>query len=379
MSSDYVGFVIDLTGEGENRTVRETVRYRRDPKVRPHNAFQWKVVCDANGKVIVFGFVGGRPRVMATARWHGTLAEHKHRDPTTPTSYQWNLVEVAIREELARRASMLDRSGEAPLRPRDLIEDDVGFDAELAPAPMEVLAAPHDPILERELARARDRDDRYRTRMDRRRKTGLLAIGSGVVALAILIVFFVVTRTRVDKPKAVSAPVVPAPPSPAPPVTPVVVDEPVEVRVTKAASFTEAIALSRPAMADTAEALGGGKQQLATYAAHKLRWADVDVAAETTIGRVLKDPELERGKRMCADGTIATIERRDLAARRIYVGSMRLADDDTVSFVAVGTTGDLVKRSTARFCGAVTGRAGSDVAMVGMFDLPENRTPLVEQ
>ncbi len=381
---DYVTFLLDLAGDGDNRAIRATVAYRRAPKLRPKDAFQWKVTCDIHGKIYVAGLVRGKARILASARWHaGVLAEHKQREPTTPTRYQWNLVEVALREELARRAAMHDRSLEPPITRDQQVEEDVGLDAELVEAPPEVLApeVPYEPVreLDERKVRLAPRDwvaDRWRTRM--------LAFGLGGAVLAIGIIVVVVIMSvrpsveeRATAAKAISPP--PTPPPPPPPQPPVVVDEPVEVRITKAATFTEAIALAKPAMVDTTEEMGGGKQQLASYAAHKLRWADVDVGAETTVGRVLKDPELERGKRMCADGTIVTIERRDLQARRIYVGSLRLDDDDAVAFVAVGTTGDLVKRSAARFCGAVTGKAGSAVAMVGMFDLPENRTPLVEQ
>ena len=50
-----------------------------------------------------------------------------------------------------------------------------------------------------------------------------------------------------------------------------------------------------------------------------------------------------------------------------------------IAFVALGTTGDLIKRSRTKFCGAVIGAAGDAVLLVGMFDLPENRGPIVEQ
>ena len=52
---------------------------------------------------------------------------------------------------------------------------------------------------------------------------------------------------------------------------------------------------------------------------------------------------------------------------------------DAIGFVAVGTTGELVRASKARLCGAVIGRVDHRISMVGMFDLPENRTPIVEQ
>lgn len=148
----------------------------------------------------------------------------------------------------------------------------------------------------------------------------------------------------------------------------------------RADSFSDAFALAKPTMTGS-ETLSPGAMLFTRYAASKLRWEDVDVAAETSFAHVLKDPEAERGKRMCADGEIAAIEiqHRDVDARKTFEGTLRLSDTDAVAFLAVGTTGDLIRGSKARFCGVVTGMWSTSVALVGMFDLPENRTPIVEQ
>ncbi len=190
-------------------------------------------------------------------------------------------------------------------------------------------------------------------------------LGSTVVA--------VIALTRggdAPAPAAVPAPISPRPAPPPPPESPA-------TRVANAPTFEQAIALARPALTDSTDELGPGAQLLASY--KKLRWADVDVAAETTLGRVEKDPALERGKRLCATGEIQRIARRDLDGRKVYVGQLRTADGDEVAFVAVGTTGDLVKRNTATLCGAVLGMSGPAVSILGMFKLDENQLPLVEQ
>lgn len=129
-------------------------------------------------------------------------------------------------------------------------------------------------------------------------------------------------------------------------------------------------------MSDTTDELPVGAALLARFT--KLRWSDVDVA-ETTVAKVQKDADAERGKRLCGDGEIERITRRDVEQRKAFVGRLVLADGDALAFVAVGTTGELVKRDHAKLCGVVTGTSGNDVAVVGMFDLPENRTPQVEQ
>ncbi len=150
------------------------------------------------------------------------------------------------------------------------------------------------------------------------------------------------------------------------------------VRIAKAATFEQAIAIARPALVDTTDEFGEGAQLLATYATAKLRWSDVAVTAETTLARVAKDPALERGKRLCVTGEIVRIAPRDLGRRRVHVGELRTTEAQIV-FVAVGTTGTLATHRTATLCGAALGMSGSAVSILGMFDFEENRRPLVEQ
>ncbi len=390
MAVDYVTFLLDLAGSGDNRAIQGTVAYRRT-SAQPENAFIWKVTCDVRGKVIVVGFVDEDLEVIATARWHGKLAEHTYKSPGLPTTFQWELVEKALNAELERRELVLDRSREAPVSNSELIEDDP-LGARIERAPMRMVQAPTVPV-EKALPPNRPYIPTPRERKNRQKQAAIVLSGCSVMAV-ILIVQCVRSRTRqitnearekvarenAAREQTALHEAAMTPPSPPPPIAaPPAVEEPVEVRIARATTFADAIALARPAMADTTEELGAGAKQLATYAAAKLRWEDVAVEPETTIGHVLKDPAVERGKRMCTDGTIASIERRDLGPRKIYVGALSLADGDSIAFVAVGSTGELVKRRAARFCGAVTGKSGSSVAMVGMFDLPENRSPVVEQ
>jgi hypothetical protein len=331
------------------------------------------------GKVIVAALVDGRVQVIAAARWYGSLAERKPKDPKTPTPYQWNLVEAALRAELARRAEMHDRSAEPPVSNAQLIEDEDEEDLDYLPvrAPREK----GDGLASLDRAEARVGKGAERTREQEARKhqrTRLLLIFGGCTAMAAFLVIPMAvdcseqTRTQAAA-SGTHSPAVEAPPPPPPPI-----EASVEDRIGNAASLAEAIALARPEMASTSGDVARGGWLLAGYGA-KLRWADVDVEPETTIGHVLKDAEAERGKRMCAAGTLRSIERRDLERRKVYVGRLEIADGDAIAFIAVGTTGELVKRSAARFCGVVIGKAAEAVSMVGMFDLPENRSPIVEQ
>jgi hypothetical protein len=362
----YLGFMVDLTTGMVGR-----VSYEPDPGTRPTNAFVWKVICDADLNVIVAAAAGDGTQVIATARWRDNeLRELLQKAPNVPTSYQWSLVETAVRAELAACIAK-------NVATSDVVERIAEIEAGFASATIDRASAAQ------QVARLAERKRSWKDRFAKgSRVRGLLYVALAVAILVPVIAASAIVRSRSTRSQPVqhevarAATPVPAAPPPAP-----VPDAPesLEMWIANSASFEAAIAIAKPEMRDTSDELGGGAKLLATYASAKLRWADVDVPPETTVGRVEKDPELERGKRMCATGELVRIERRDLANRKIYVGQLRTIEGDQIRFVAVGTTGDLVKRSSGKLCGAVIGKSGGAVSLVGMFDLPENRHPLVEQ
>ena len=115
---------------------------------------------------------------------------------------------------------------------------------------------------------------------------------------------------------------------------------------------------------------------LAYYA---VRWSEVDVASQTTIEQVEKEPTEETGKRLCVEGELDSITRNDLAGRKHYTGALTTAQGDRVEIVVSGSSGTLVKRQHARVCGVVMGATDGAATVYGMFDLPENRNPVVEK
>lgn len=151
-----------------------------------------------------------------------------------------------------------------------------------------------------------------------------------------------------------------------------------------------AVAYVKPVMADTDASIG--HLLLAIWAADHLRWADVEaLEAETSLALFRKDPDAERGKRLCVDALVLSIRAEPLGKGKTYegillrAGAVRARDENATPyrFTAVRSTGDVVERSDARFCGIATGRFSYDspggkregLQLVGMFDLPENRTP----
>lgn len=217
--------------------------------------------------------------------------------------------------------------------------------------------------------------------------TGLLAVGA---------VQYQRSRAEVAALRAQvgAAPVAaPAPPSPslgAVQVRPAVADEaqPEEPkgpslpdRMLAAETLAEAMRLALPLMGDTTDKASDGAMLLSLWAMKHMRWSDVGVPKnETSTARIHKDSDAERGKRLCVGGDIVQIQRE--RGTPLYSGLLSgYYGAGIINFFALGSTGDLVGDSAARFCGIATGRftysntgGGTThaITMVGMFDLPEN-------
>lgn len=158
----------------------------------------------------------------------------------------------------------------------------------------------------------------------------------------------------------------PAEAPPAPPRAPTSIFE--------TADFPAAIAFALPSMTDDRSAPNTGAKLLARYGAVKLTWADVVIAKnETSLALVEKDPPKAWGKRLCVSGTLARIEKQTVDREVLHSARLVTKSGDALELYAVGSTGDLVKRKPARFCGVVTGRldvAGKPATFaVGMLEV----------
>ena len=150
-------------------------------------------------------------------------------------------------------------------------------------------------------------------------------------------------------------------------------------------SLAEAIAFLRPQMSDAQDSWSAGGIALSIWATKHLRWADVEVSKnETSFALVRKDSEVARGKRMCTSGDLIQIEKQGAGDDKGYSGLLLNDYGNIYAFYAAGDTGELVARSRARLCGVVVGTydyansgggQGHAVAIVGMFDLPQNKKP----
>lgn len=206
------------------------------------------------------------------------------------------------------------------------------------------------------------------------KKSVVVLVGLAVVAVGSLGCTKAAGATAEDAAAtAVSAP--PAPPPPPP--------ETSADKIKKVSTLQAALAITTPMMSDTFNKTDEGTAVLALWSIKGLRWSDVGVAKnETSFAAVMKDPDEARGKRMCASGTIIQIELEKTDAGKVFDGLLRDYSSNLYNFSAVGSTGELVARSQARFCGIITGKhdysnsgggTGHTIKLVGMFDLPANK------
>ena len=150
------------------------------------------------------------------------------------------------------------------------------------------------------------------------------------------------------------------------------------------ANLREAISSTRLDMADIQGAdVSKGAALLAIWGAENMRWSELQEIPTTKYGLVMKDPDAQRGQRLCTTGQVIEIELdRSVPGKKIFGGGMYEDGGRIYRFLAVQSTGEIMAHSRARFCGVVTGQqhypnsAGGvahAVHLVGMFDLPENK------
>ena len=170
-----------------------------------------------------------------------------------------------------------------------------------------------------------------------------------------------------------------APPPPPPPVkTPL--DEILERK-----TMAEALAYAKPRMKDATNDLDPGTLIFGAWASKNMKWTDVAVAKdETTPELVLKDPDEERGKRVCFTGKIVqiSVEKTDVGKFNVGIMMVGYYSVTLFHFLNVGSSGSIVEKTQARLCGVVTGKytysnsgggTGHSIQIVGMWDLPENK------
>ena len=154
-------------------------------------------------------------------------------------------------------------------------------------------------------------------------------------------------------------------------------------KVVEASTLSNAIERAKPYMGEKFDSVDEGTVFLSAWAAKSMTWNDVAVATnETSFALVQKDPDEERGKRVCVPGKIIQIEVAKTEFGKFQEGLLMSDTSNIYKFVGVGSSGTLVEKDRARFCGVVTGKydysnsaggTGHAIKLVGMFDLPQNK------
>lgn len=163
-----------------------------------------------------------------------------------------------------------------------------------------------------------------------------------------------------------------------------------EQRLVASPTLADGIGVMTPAFADKKDGLDPATAAFAFWLANRYKesigtlWTEIQALPETKRALVMKDPEPERGKRLCTSGSVVQITADRSAGLVLYEGALMTPSSDFIRFISVGSSGELVDNSPARFCGVVTGiysyanAAGGtthSVRAVGVFDLPENKSP----
>ncbi len=148
-------------------------------------------------------------------------------------------------------------------------------------------------------------------------------------------------------------------------------------------TLNEALSLTKPGMTDSSDgSLSIGGQQLAFWGIEHMKWSEIQALESTKHAVVQKDPDAVRGKKICTSGSVIEITADKTAGKPVYVGGMFDGAGNLYRFLAVGSSGDIVANSRAKFCGVVVGAVSypnsmggvaHGVQLVGMFDLPENK------
>ena len=206
----------------------------------------------------------------------------------------------------------------------------------------------------------------------------IMIIGGGFIALCVgsLIVAWLAGVSFEGEPPATGQEAAPGPARTAVPREP----SPAE-KMQNMDSIGEAIKMAKPMMSDTVNDVSPGASLFTIWAASKMKWSDLIGLPTTKFKLVMKDPDEERGKKICVKGKIIEIHAEKTPFGKIYSGGLARGHSQIYRFTAVGSTGELVAKSRGKICGIVIGQQSYSnsiggvahaVYLVGMFLLPEN-------
>jgi hypothetical protein len=93
--------------------------------------------------------------------------------------------------------------------------------------------------------------------------------------------------------------------------------DPSKVHILSKTSLTDAIAVARPMMSNTVGRLDVGSALLAMWSSKNLSWRALEALPETSPALFKKDPDAERGGRLCVSGTVLEIRAEKTLSNRL--------------------------------------------------------------
>lgn len=152
---------------------------------------------------------------------------------------------------------------------------------------------------------------------------------------------------------------------------------------TELPEMSAALEIMKPHFRDSRNDVSTAAIAFEMWASRHMKWSDVSTEKNATSYALFqKDPDEERGKRLCLSGQIIQIAKESGTTRKGFGGLISTGSGNLFNFFAVGTSGTLVATSWAKLCGVAVekfdysnsgGGTGHAITIVGMFDLPENR------
>lgn len=163
-------------------------------------------------------------------------------------------------------------------------------------------------------------------------------------------------------------------------------DEQVEIIKSSMPTLESAISNFKNQSPEEALSSSGGiplmlERMLVWHAVVGINWQDINNLPETSYPKMKKDVLAEAGKKYCFEGMVHEIQVDRTFVVPLTHAVMYVPYEDYVYVLAVGSSGDIVSDSVARFCGIATGAREYQTVMgtssapylLGMFDLPENK------
>jgi len=170
------------------------------------------------------------------------------------------------------------------------------------------------------------------------------------------------------------------PPPPPPPPPP---EETFAQKLGKAKTYSDMWKLcsTLPMYKNVDDEINKGALCVSLWASDHFGWTTVHVSKdETSYSLVMKNVEKERGKRLCVRGRLIQISE----SGNTNEGLLMTPSGKLYNFINVGSSGDITGDSmNERMCGVVIGTyhyrnsgggVGHAVDMVGMWDIPENKS-----